>query len=573
MTRTVRRATWIALLVGSAVTAGPQSPSPPAPVAQFDDELARHAQLGRPIAHFTLRDHRGKTHSLSDHADKKLVVVAFLGTGCPLAKLYARRLAELAEAYRSRGVVFLGIDANAQDSLADIAVFVRSQPLPFPMLKDPDHAVADALGAVRTPEVFVLDERRVVRYWGRIDDQFGIGVHQSQPRQRYLAAALDDLLARRCVVQPVVASVGCHIGRVPRATPRGQVTYHCHIRPLLEKRCLECHRAGEVAPFALTEYRDVAAWSTMIREVVEEGRMPPWHASPQHGRFGNDARLDANEKQLLFTWIDNGCPEGDRATGPAPRKFLSGWRIPQPDQVVFMAEQPFAVPAEGDVDYQYFVADPGFTEDKYVRAAEVRPGSRSVVHHALVAVIPPGEDPTRLDTLGALLDYAPGMPPTILPAGHALRIRAGSKFLFQMHYTPNGTAHTDRSYLGLVFVDPKSVASIVRGGAVINQAIDIPPGAANYRLSAEQVLAEPIRLLSLSPHMHLRGRSFRFEAHYPDGRRVSTGNCATTSPSRRRCRAAPASCAALATTTPPTTLPTRMRRSMCAGATARPTRC
>src|SRR5208337_4019501 len=107
---------------------------------------------------------------------------------------------------------------------------------------------------------------------------------------------------------------------------------------------------------------------------------------------------------------------------------------------------------------------------------------------ALVAILPPGDEPGRLDTLGALLDYAPGMPPTLLPPGQAIRVPAGSRFLFQIHYTPNGRIQQDRSYLGLVFADPKTVTTVVKGGAVINAALEIPPGARNHRVTAEQVL-------------------------------------------------------------------------------------
>lgn len=475
--------------------------------------------LGRAAPDFTLPDHCGKLHSLADFSDKPIVVVVFLGAECPLAQLYAPRLAEMSRAYGPRGVAFLAINANAQDSLADIAAFVRSHPFPFPVLKDSDHAVADGLRAVRTPEAFVLDGDRVVRYWGRIDDQYAIGIHGGQAQSRDLAAALDDLLAHRPVARPAVASVGCRIGRIPRGVPIGNITYTRHIRPLLEKRCVECHRAGEIAPFSLTDYPDVVAWSAMIHEVVSEGRMPPWFADPKFGHFKNDARLSPEERRLLTTWIDNHCPQGEPENTAPSAKFLPGWRIPNPDQVVFMADEPHPVPADGDVDYEYFLIDPGFTEDKYLQAAEVRPGNRAIVHHALVAIVPPGDSRAQFDTLGALLDYAPGMPPMILPEGTALRVPAGSKFLFQMHYTPNGSPQHDRSYLGLVFADPRTVKRQVRGGAVMNQAIDIPPGASDYRLSAEHILLEDVRLLSLSPHMHLRGKSFRVEVHYPGGRR------------------------------------------------------
>jgi hypothetical protein len=133
--------------------------------------------------------------------------------------------------------------------------------------------------------------------------------------------------------------------------------------------------------------------------------------------------------------------------------------------------------------------------------------------------VPPGATRAAADNLGAMLDYAPGMPPLLLPDGVALHVPAGSKFLFQMHYTPNGVEQLDRSSLGLVFADPETVRRRVRGGAVVNPAIEIPPGAKEYRLTAEWEADEDLKVMSLSPHLHLRGKSFRFEAVHPDGRR------------------------------------------------------
>jgi peroxiredoxin len=476
------------------------------------------APPGSQVTDFTLRDFRGHPHSLRELADNPVVVIAFLGTSCPLGRLYGPRLAELAREFGPRRVAFLAVNANARDSLSDLAAYARTNQIPFPILKDADNAIADRLGATRTPEVLVLDRERRVRYRGRIDDQFAIDVRRPAPTRRDLAVALEELLAGRPVSCPVTEPSGCLIARAPVGESPGDVTYSRHVARIVQQHCVACHRPGEIGPFPLTCYREVAAWASMIHEVVENGRMPPWLADPRHGQFRNDARLTEDEKRLLRRWIDGGCPEGDAAELPPPPAYVSGWRIPRPDLVVSMAERPWTVPAEGEVRYQYFLADPGFTQDRYVRAAEVRPGNPAVVHHALVLLVPPpGEGPP--DPLGALLDYAPGMPPTVLPDGYAVRVRAGSKFLFQMHYTPNGSEQQDRSSLGLAFADPAAVRHEVRGGAVINQAVAIPPGAADYRLTAELAVPEDWRLLSLSPHLHLRGKSFRYEAVYPDGRR------------------------------------------------------
>lgn len=467
------------------------------------------------VEDFVLSDARGKVHHLSDFADRDCVVLVFVGSSCPLARLYAPRLVELAEQAGSR-VGFLAINANAQDTLADLTAFSREHRLTFPLLKDPDAALADRLGVSRTPEVIVLDRDRVIRYRGRIDEQFAPGLRAAGAGRRYLADAVADVLAGRRVRLARTEPVGCHIGRRPTASTSSWVTYSNQVSRILNRRCVECHREGEAAPFALTTYHAVATWAATIREVVDEGRMPPWFADPRHGQFRNDARLTAEEKHLLFAWIDAGCPEGDRAEQPAPPQFTEGWRIPKPERVLFMTEKPHEVPAEDEVRYEYFTVDPAFTEDCYVRAAEVRPGNRAVVHHALVLLVRPGEMP---DAVGALLNYAPGMGPTVLPDGVALHIPAGSKFLFQMHYTPNGSPQTDHTSLGLVFADAKEVRCRVRGGGVHDPSLCIPPGAAHHVVTASEKFTEDVDLLSVSPHLHLRGRAFRYEAVYPNGRR------------------------------------------------------
>lgn len=474
--------------------------------------------VGRKIADFSLRDYRGKTYKLSDLADKKLVVIAVLGTECPLAKLYAPRLADLCEEYETQGVAFWGLDANRQDSLAEIGAYVRTHELQFPILKDANNEIADRLGAVRTPEVFVLDKNRVVRYWGRIDDQYGISVQRPAPTRRDLKAALDELLWGLPVSQPVTPAVGCFVGRVSKKPPQGEVTYSNQISRLLNERCVSCHRPGEIAPFPLTNFDETVGWAETIREVVDEGRMPPWFADPKHGKFLNDARLTADEKQLVRDWVKNGCPEGDRGQLPESPKFTAGWQIDEPDQIIYIADKPVDVPAEGVVAYQYFVVDPGFKEDKWIKMAEARPGNRAVVHHIVASFRTGGAIGVRVGERGQV-GYAPGMPPAVYPEGAALLIPAGSKLVFQVHYTPNGSPHKDRSYIGLKFAKPEEVKEQIGGGLVAQIKLAIPPGDDNYEAQSTHTFSAPARLITLTPHMHLRGKSFRYEAEYPDGQR------------------------------------------------------
>ncbi len=471
-----------------------------------------------PIAEFSLRDYRGKVHRLSDFADTPVLVVAFVGCECPLAQLYSSRLATLSKAYAEQGVAFLAIDSNRQDSITELAAYARRHDLEFPVLKDPGNEVADLFGAVRTPEVFVLDAGREIRYSGRIDDQYGVGTRKPEPTRRDLVEAIDALLAGS---SPSVARSeprGCFIGRVREAEPTGEVTYSQQVSRILQKHCVECHRAGEIAPFPLTSYEDVVGWGETIGEVVAGGRMPPWFASPHYGKFQFDARLSDEEKQLIKDWVADGCPEGDPADLPEPRVFVEGWGLPEePHEVHYMSEQPLEVPAEGVVSYKYFEIDPGWKKDMWLYGSEARAGNRAVVHHILVfikhpnKIYPPGL-PGELASA-----YAPGMKPTVAGERMAMFAPAGSKIVFQMHYTPNGTPQQDRSYAGFLFREADEVDMAIHSGMAINLFFRIPAYAENHKVQSLHVFPKDALLLGVNPHMHYRGKSFRYEAFYPDG--------------------------------------------------------
>jgi peroxiredoxin len=498
------KAALILLLLASPALAGAEKASP----------------IGKKLDAFQLRDYRGAERSLKDFADRKLIVLAFMGSECPVAKVYGPRLAQLSKEFEAKGVAFLGINANQQDSISSIAEYAKLNGITFPILKDVGNHLADQLGAVRTPEVFVLDGERAVRYWGRIDDQYGVGYTRPKIGRRDLALALEELLAGKPVSQPTTTAPGCFIGRVQPEAGKGSVTYCKHIAPILLNRCVECHHPGEIGPFSLTNYEEVIGWTETIREVIEQQRMPPWHADPKYGQFANDSRLPEAERRLILEWIENGTPQGDLKDLPKPVVYTHGWRIPKPDVVVTIP-RPVKVPAEGTVRYQYLAVDPGFEEDRWVKAAEVRPGCRPVVHHVLVFVQPPGARGS--DRRGGfasnwLAASVPGAKPMILADGQAKRIPAGSRLLFQIHYTPNGSPQTDQTCLGLVFADPKTVRQEVSTEMVANPRLRIPANAEDYPVEATETLREDALVLTLMPHTHLRGKTFQFEAIYPDGK-------------------------------------------------------
>ena len=479
---------------------------------------------GRQVTAFSAKDFRGRTHSLDEYSSSKVVVLAFLGTECPLAKLYGPRLASIAKQYADKGVTVLGVNSNRHDSITEISAYARIHEIDFPILKDLDNRIADQVGATRTPEILILDEKRVVRYHGRVDDQYGVGYIRDEPQKSFVTSTIDDLLASRIVKTPTTEVVGCFIGRTRTPDPTSPVTFSNQVARVLNRHCVECHREGEIAPFSLTSYDEVVGWGDTILEVIDDGRMPPWHADPRHGEFLNARIMTAEEKSQLRQWVDAGCPEGDRTQLPAQPTYTNGWQLPrEPDLIVNMRDQPFDVPAEGTVKYQYFQVDPEFKDDMWIKAAELQPGNRAVVHHILVFVIPPGGRSKEVkSTTGEFLAaYVPGHRAPHYPEGMAKFIPAGSKLAFQLHYTPIGTPQKDLSRLGLTFAksDEKIEQVVITQQASNHRGLVIPPNADNHRVEAKsQTAPADVQVLAFMPHMHLRGKSFSYAAHFPDGR-------------------------------------------------------
>lgn len=479
------------------------------------------APVGKTIAPFRLPDGTGKTWASGDGTDVKAQVVVFLGTECPINNAYLPRLAELHRTYSPRGVRFVGINANRQDSAQRVAEHARQHAVPFPVLKDEGNIVADRFEAEQTPEVFLLDAAHVVRYRGRIDDQFGLGYRRPRPTRHDLAEALDEVLAGKAVTRPSTPVAGCYIARTTRPRPGATVTYTGHVAALLQRHCQECHRPSQIGPMPLLTYEDAAAWSATLRREVAARRMPPWHADPRHGAFSNCRRLSDQDRQTLLDWVDQGCARGE-GPEPPPRAYAEGWRIGAPDVVLSMPGE-FTVPAstKRGLPYHYIIVPTHFDGDRWVQAAEARPGNREVVHHIIVSVRAPGkEGRDRVDGIGEgfLAAYAPGDLPSVFPPGTAKKVPKGSILVFQMHYTPNGIEQKDRSSVGLIFAkEPPQHEARTR--SIAQSRFTIPAGAADHEVRSASTFTRDAVLLSLFPHMHLRGKSFHYEAVFPDGRR------------------------------------------------------
>ena len=488
-------------------------------------EFSNSPAIGSKLDGFSLTDYQGKEWKLNEFQSKKAIVFAFVGTQCPLAKLYSSKLVELERQYRDRGIAFVAVDANVQDSLAEMAAHARKFGFEFAFLKDPAQELANRLGVTRTPEVCVIDGTSMIRYRGRIDDQYGIGYSKDAVSKKELVVALEAILKNEDVATTTTAASGCLIGRGSRDLAKSDtvVTYAEQVSRILQSRCVSCHRPGEIGPMDLGNYDDASAWADMIVEVVDEGRMPPWHASESFGSFKNDRRMPAEEIAAIKNWARAGATRGDASKEPAPLKFVEGWQLPrQPDLVVPMSNKPYDVPERGEVKYQYFVADPHLTQDTWVNGMEIVPGNPSVVHHILVFLREKGNN--QRGGLGAergfLVGYVPGTRVEAMAEGMAKLIPANSELVFQIHYTPNGTAQTDLSKVGFMIADAKTITHEVQTTSSVQPNFRIPPRDGNYKVTAMQPEELPnCDLLSMSPHMHVRGKAFRYTAVYPDGNR------------------------------------------------------
>ena len=342
-------------------------------------------------------------------------------------------------------------------------------------------------------------------------------------------------------------------------------TFTRDIAPIFYQKCAACHRPGELAPMSLLDYQTARPWAKAIREAVLTRKMPPWFADPHYGEFANDARLTEREIDTIRSWVDGGAPEGNPQDLPAPPSFVEGWRYGKPDVVIDIG-QDFRVPAGKDL-YQNFVVPTNFTEGKWIRAAQVLPGNRKLVHHVHVYVIAGDVAPSRVaspsQTAGKLAGFAeidgglsrvrmdapvvndacagnaslpnlagfeegslatmlPGKAPDIYDmfgdGTTAKYIPPGAQLRFEIHYAKVAESGTDRTSLGL-YLAPKPPEKPLKRVDLRNRFFLIPAGAASHEVKRCYDVERDKLLVAITPHMHYRGKDATYELVHADGRR------------------------------------------------------
>lgn len=498
---------------------GPDVPPPDESLKEQPQVLkAADHGVGRRVPEMVLKDLSGQ--AVKPLAESKATVVVCFGASCPISRKFGPEMARLEKEYGGKKVGFLFLNPVDGAEIGDLREFAALHGLKSPVIAGAKGGLTSALRPTTTTEVFVLDAARTLVFRGALNDQYGLGYSKPAATRHYLRDALDAVLRGERPPVEATTAPGCALElEEPQPVTAATPTYHREISRIMQAHCVECHREGGLGPFSLESLEDLEEHAGMVRKQVERGAMPPWFAAPGgHGIFSNDRSLPEADKAALLGWLKSGRPPGDPAEAPLPRKFPAGWSVGTPD-VVFQIPEPVAIQAEGTMRYQNRVVETSLTEERWVQGYEILPTAPEVVHHVIVKVHPEGSEIRQRGEgeEGFFAAYVPGNSHRMLPPGFAKRLPAGSRLSFQIHYTPNGKATTDQLKIGLIFAK-EPPRNEVHVAAVAQPRLNIPPGEPNHVETKRQVVPVNMNITAFMAHMHVRGKSFKYELTTPDGR-------------------------------------------------------
>ena len=479
---------------------------------------------GDKVENFRLLDQKGGSHELFYYDDKKALVFLVQGNGCPFARNAAPRFQELRDIYSDKEVEFFMLNSNLQDDRLSISEEAKEYGYDLNILIDETQIIGESLELSRTGEVFIVNPKNwSVAYIGAIDDRLTYENQKKEASEHFLKDAIDDLLAGEVVAVPRTESLGCLIN-FPNKYNKKSISYSQQVAPILLENCAVCHRKGGVGPWAMTDYNMVKGFSLMMREVIRTKRMPPWHADPAIGQFSNDRSLNNEEIKTLVHWIEAGAPKGEGAdpllgTAISQSEWANEEELGPPDYVINIPATD--IPATGVVDYQYKFVKNTVGKDVWVKAAEVLPGDKAVLHHVITSF---GQLETRGPRKGrlkyrdrkGLRGYAPGINSNPYPDGGGVFLPADVAFEFQMHYTPVGRATVDETRMGIWVAEEKPKHEIFTM-TILNPRIRIPAGVKEHKESATTVVSKDALLYSVLVHAHYRGKKMVVAAYYPNG--------------------------------------------------------
>ena len=466
------------------------------------------------VGDFSLLDQSGYFHQMSWYDDKKAIAFLAQANRDESVANAIPEFTRLAKAFSAEKIQFFLINSMGLRDREEVQAEMDRLGTQIPVLMDDAQIIGEALGIQRSAELILFDPSNfTVIHRGSLTGETESILNSIVAGEEFTAPeTLED-------GQPInYAAANSHRQHPP--------VYEADIAPIIEENCASCHRESGIAPFAMDSYSMIRGWSPMIREVVMTKRMPPGQIDPHIGSFENDMLLADSEQQTLLHWIEAGAPR-DGTTDPLAHLFWpeSEWAFGEPDLIIDIPPQ--EIPATGVLDYYNVMVDVDLEEDRWVRASQYVPGDRTVLHHTLHSIIPPGA--TRGGSLlggddqdrPGIAPYIPGQAPRMEPPNTGGLLRAGTKIAMQMHYTTTGRAAVDESRIGVWFYPKDFVPQERTSGACAchftSTWVNIPPYDPDYEMTQSIVIDDDANVYSFTPHMHFRGKRMRFYATFPDG--------------------------------------------------------
>lgn len=469
---------------------------------------------------FTLLDEQGRAEELHYHRLASAVILMTHRIDSDLVAQVERHVEQTLDEFKEQEIAFLLINPESSSTREALAQDKQVRKLAFPILQDDAQLVAKTFGLNTAGEVLLIDPHNwTIVYRGPVVDDL------ENPGALYLQDALKALLAHQDIPQATRPMTADYAGeQIAFAANMPAVSYTDAVVPILLEKCVSCHRPEGIGPWAMNSHAMVQGFSPMIREVILTKRMPPWHADPQVNHFKHDMGLTTEQAQTLVQWIDEGArSDGNLDPLLAVRERETDWELGEPDLVVELPA--FTVPATGTLDYQILTVANPLDHDVWVRAVQIVPSDRQVLHHA-IATFGPKDFKSGID-LGSpigealfqsqLMTFVPGNELYEYPEHTGVLVPAGTTFFTQMHYTTYGRESTDRTKIGLYFSAEEPEFNL-QHYAMLNVDLRIPPGEANYQAGAYYQFQQDAVIYALFPHAHYRGRSSTFTVAYPDGR-------------------------------------------------------
>ena len=453
---------------------------------------------------FILLDETGRAYQLYYHGTNSAIVLVFSSANCPEFSATVAQVNGLKAQFASRGVTFWMVDGTLGLKRDDLAAKASAAKSTFPILQDRAGVVTSEYGATFQGEVVAINTTDWSRFYQGVIEQKTAG--GTRP---WLAEALNAQLQGQPVPASHTHAESCSVETAPTIP-----NYTTQIAPLLIKSCVRCHSPGNIGNWEMSSHARVLEYASSIKSELLQGTMPPWHADPEHGKFANDVSLSTAEVKMLADWLDAGAPKG---TGADPLLAAAvpaeDYPLGKPDVILKIPQQ--SIPADGVLPYRYVNIPTTFPTDVWLKGAVIKPGNRKVLHHCLVYF---GGTSGLQGLDGFFAGYVPGYDPVFYPEGTGKLLPKGTTLRFQLHYTTTGEAATDQTEIGL-YLAPTPPKMALQTRSAFNLFFNIPPGAADHEVAAQYQFSKRVLLYELSPHMHLRGSRFRYEAWYPDGRR------------------------------------------------------